>query len=80
MTGDIKSYKLLANAIIYQAAYDWRKANKEIDKTAAGSAAWHRWDYMRKQSELFFRSAWCGKLTKLDGEYILDRLKKEYKE
>lgn len=77
MSDYIGGYKLLANAIIYQAAYDWRKANKEIDKTAAGSAAWHRWDYMRKQSEKFFLSAWCGKLTKLDGEYILNRLKKE---
>lgn len=28
MNDYIDSYKLLANAIIYQAAYDWRKANK----------------------------------------------------
>ena len=77
MNDYIESYKLLANAIIYQAAYDWKTANQEINKTATGSDTWYRWHLIRKQCETFFRSGWCGKLTKLDGNYILERLKKE---
>lgn len=79
MSDYIESYKLLANAIIFQAAYDWKKANKEISKTAPGGTSWYRWYFIRKQCETFFCSGWCGKLTKLDGNYILERLKKENK-
>ncbi len=76
----IDSYKLLANAIVLQAATDWKKAIKEMARSPDLSSSWMAADYMRKQCENFFRSAWCGKLTKLDGIYILERLKKEYKE
>ena len=73
----IDGYQLLANAIVLQAANDWKRAVLEMGKAQPSSSTWMRWDYLRKQCEAFFLSAWCGKLTKLDGEYILDRLKKE---
>ncbi len=75
----IDGYQLLANAIVLQAANDWKRARLEMDKAQPFSSTWMRWDYLRKQCVVFFLSGWCGKLTKLDGTYILERLKKEYK-
>lgn len=77
MSDYIDSYKLLANAIVIRAATDWRDACSLMYKAPPGSYDYMRGDYLRKQCETFFHSAWCGKLTKLDGEYILEKLKKE---
>ena len=74
-----EGYQLLANAIVLQAANDWKRAGLEMDKAQPLSSTWMRWDYLQKQCEAFFLSGWCGKLTKLDGTYILERLKKENK-
>ena len=56
----------LANAIIVQAANDYR-------------LALHRKDLVRTfEVEHFFRSRWFGQLTSVDPEYLLGRLRKEH--
>lgn len=72
----IDEYQLLANAIVLQAANDWKRANMELKKAKPLSRKWLSWENLRKECEEFFRSEWCGELTGLDGNYILERLKK----
>lgn len=66
-------YEKLANAIILQAVSDYRAALKKVKKNpknreAIGGAL---------QIEKFFRSEWYQVLTSVDGEYLIDRLRKE---
>ena len=50
------NYEILANAIVEQAAKDYRWARAALGKDAEnGSAA-----QMRSDTERFFRSAWLG--------------------
>lgn len=67
-------YQSLANAIVYQAAEDYRTTCdilkiKPNDKDAA-----------REQRKIlkFFRSEWFTYLTNLDPEALIERLDKEY--
>ena len=65
-------YEDLANAIILKAVDDYRTALqgvpcKDTDKEI-------------KELEKFFRSAWFKVLTKIDGEYLIARLREEEKE
>lgn len=69
------SYQNLANAIIQSAASDYRTVLKIIKKRPD----------MRKickldELEAFFHSGWFSILTNLDGDYILNRIKKEVAE
>lgn len=73
----IDEYQLLANAIVLQAANDWKRANREMDKSKPLSPKWKEWNKLKKECEEFFHSEWYGKLTALEGNYILERLKKE---
>ena len=67
------NYEVLANAIVEQAAKDYwartvlRKAAENVEAIT-----------MRSDTELFFRSAWFGQLTSLDGEWLLQKLEGEF--
>lgn len=55
-------YENLANAIILQAAKDYRQTDDE---------------QQLKEIERFFRSAWFGVLSKVDPEILMKELRKE---
>lgn len=58
-------YQKLANAIVAVAADDYRSALKNKDQ------------YLQESLENFFRSNWYRELTEVDGEFLLDALKKD---
>lgn len=69
-------YERLANAIILQAAADYRVALKKIkahpkDRRAIDEAL---------EIESFFRSGWYQQLTSVDGEYLIKRLQDEVRQ
>ena len=55
-------YENLANAIIVQAVKDYRQTRNPADRATL---------------ERFFRSEWFSILTKLDGEALIEQLRKE---
>ena len=55
-------YENLANAIILQAAKDYRLTDDE---------------QQLQEIELFFRSGWFGVLSKVDPEFLIKELRKE---
>lgn len=57
----------LTNAIVLQACKDYRTALKWDDRATI------------REIERFFRSEWYKMLTTIDGEFLIDKLKKEYK-
>ena len=66
--------EVLANAIIELAVQDYRWARSALGKDPEnGSAA-----QMRSETERFFRSAWFGQLTQIDGEWLLQKLEGEF--
>lgn len=69
----ISPYEALANAIIVQAAKDYRKALRQLKKNPQNSAAMT--DAM--SCERFFRSGWYGALTLVDGELLIKKLREE---
>lgn len=66
-TGTISGYENLANAIIIQAAEDYRKALNDSAQRE------------QRTIERFFRSEWFGVLTGLDPETLIRKLKQEAK-
>ena len=68
-----EGYEGLANAIIIQAAKDYRKAVKKC------SICPHDIDArkLKRNCERFFNSIWCNQLSEVDGKYILRKLKEE---
>ncbi len=66
-------YDNLANAIIVQAAKDYRKALKQIRKKTTADDAIDT----KHEVERFFFSEWFLCLTNVDPKYILDRLQEE---
>ena len=68
------NYEILANAIVEQAAKDYRWARAGLAKDAENVAA----TAMRSETERFFRSAWFGQLTSIDGEWLLEKLEGEF--
>lgn len=69
-------YEKLANAIILQAVSDYRIALKKVKKNPKNRDAIDE----ALQIEKFFRSEWYQVLTSVDGEYLIDRLRKEVTE
>lgn len=67
-------YDDLANAIVEQAVYDYRKALE--GKSCEGMPP----KVVIKEVERFFHSSYFYSLTKVRGEYILYQLKKEHEE
>ena len=68
------NYEILANAIVEQAAKDYRWARTALGKNVENVAA----AAMRSETESFFRSAWFGQLTSLDGGLLLEKLEGEF--
>lgn len=66
-------YESLANAIILQAVTDYRKALKAVNLNSRNKEAKATID----ECEEFFRSSWYSTLTKLDGEYLISKIKTE---
>lgn len=63
----------LANAIVVQAAYDWRAAQKRLQ---ANPYELHSLRVV-KEIEKFFRSDWYKVLSKIKGDELLSRLQLE---
>lgn len=67
------SYERLANAIVLQAAKDYRTALKRVarrPKDRDGLAT-------KNECERFFRSGWFGILTGIDPEMLMKKLQME---
>ena len=69
-------YEKLANVIVVQAVSDYRAALKKVKKNPKNRDAIDG----ALQIEMFFRSEWYQALTFLDGEYLIERLRKEISE
>ena len=63
-------YKNLANAIIVQAAKDYRKALRQLKRNPKYDAAKNT----KNEVERFFHSEWFRFLTDADPDYLLDRI------
>lgn len=67
-------YENIANAVVIQACKDYRKAYKRYLRRYRST---DKPDEELTELENFFRSAWYKTLTAIDGEYLMDRIKKE---
>lgn len=67
-------FKEIANGIIAQAADDYRNAldGRGYENRTAG--------YVVKEIERFFRSSYFRILTKVDGEYLIEQIRKEHED
>ena len=63
-------YENLANAVIAQAAEDYRRILKRVKKNPANREALDE----ALQVERFFRSGWYQRLTNVDGEFLIRKL------
>ena len=66
-------YERLANAIILQATSDYRRDLKKLKKKPQNRDVLN--DVM--QIEKFFHSSWYQVLTTVDGEFLIEKLRKE---
>lgn len=66
-------YENLANAVIAQAAEDYRRLLKRAKKNPANRAALDE----ALQIERFFRSGWYQRLTNVDGEFLIRKLQED---
>lgn len=66
-------YERLANAIIIQAAKDYRTAKRKLRRKPNNKEARAE----AESIERFFRSDWFRTLTEVDGEMILRKLNEE---
>jgi len=69
-------YEALANAIVLQAVNDYRAALKKVKKNPQNKTAIDE----ALQIERFFKSQWYQTLTSVDGEYLINKLRKEASE
>ncbi len=69
----VDGYERLANAIIKQAANDYRSALRGLKRNPNYDSA----QRMKRDCERFFRSQWFNALTTLDGEWLMDKLRGE---
>lgn len=58
--------ELLANGIVLQAISDYRRLWN-----------WRKTDYAKRELIEFFHSEWFALLTKIDPEWLIERLEKE---
>ena len=63
-------YRTLANAIIVQAARDYRKALRQLRRNPRYETARNE----KNDVERFFHSEWFHYLTNVDPDYLLDYL------
>jgi len=66
-------YERLANAIVLQGVWDYRKILKKLKKNPGNREVL---DEVLKL-EKFFLSEWYQVLTAIDGRYLIDRIRKE---
>ena len=66
-------YEKLANAIIIQASKDYMTNLRKKKRNPGSASAEHD----IRECERFFRSDWYQVLTSVDGEYLMNRLRKE---
>lgn len=67
-------YEEIANAIIIQACNDYKKAyHRHLNRNTIVTGT----DQELTELEEFFRSDWYKKLTEIDGEYLMERLRKQ---
>ena len=66
----------LANAVIIQAARDYRVALRKLDVNPGHKES----QWIKEDCEGFFLSGWFGVLTHVDGDWLLNRLKKEFED
>jgi hypothetical protein len=71
---DDRIYQDLANAIVLEAVEDYRNALNGI------GFGYHSPEKIKADLEKFFRSFYFKLLTKVDGEYLIERLNKEHNE
>lgn len=69
-----KNYEDLANAIVRQAADDYRRALR------GKGYRYYAYDRLIREIERFFRSRWYRMLTHVNGEYLLEKLREEHEE
>ena len=72
-TVSLDSLTALANAIIVQAAKDYRRALRKQKKDPGNVSA----KIPIEEAEQFFRSDWYRILTTIDGETLIKQLKEE---
>ena len=68
-----RNYQDLANAVVTQAAKDYKYYHKRIEKNPADDYAKHE----VRELEAFFSSKWMKRLISIDGAEILARIKGE---
>lgn len=68
-----RNYEELVQAIVVQAAKDYRKTLKRLILRPDDEAA----NYHKDEIEEFFRSDWFMDMTTADGEYIIHALQQE---
>lgn len=73
MASAFEPYENLANAIIVLAAKDYRAALRRQKRHPGSRETQGTIDRL----ETFFRSAWFGVLTDVEGEYLIARIRKE---
>lgn len=68
-----RNYEDLANAIVLQAATDYRKVLRDLKRNPNYTPA------LRDKAEIesFFRSEWYQTLTPISGELLIKKLKAE---
>ena len=69
-----RAYTDLANAIVTQAVYDYRRALNGISYNHKPP------ETIILNLEKFFHSRWYRTLTKVDGDYLISKLKAEHLE
>lgn len=70
---DLEGMEKLCNAVVKQAAQDWRTARRALNRHPDNHAAEHE----MKRCERFFLSEHFMLFTDLDGKALLERLRKE---
>jgi hypothetical protein len=73
------NYDLLAEAIVAQAAKDYLELRKFLHNTREGKEARKATKELRDIRK-FFNSRWYKTLTEVDGNYLMERLDKEFEE
>ena len=69
---NIENYQYLANAIVEQAAKDYIKARKFLAKHPKNEDALRQVEECKR----FFHSSWYEYLTKVDPDFLLEKLDK----
>lgn len=68
-----KAYEELANAVVVQAAKDYRNAAHKLKSGRKNKEA----QYIKEECIRFFRSHWFGVLISVDPEFLIRKLDRE---